>query len=229
MGHTNSTPNLHLPQFIGSDKPTWLSDVNGAMMAIDTAYGQIEADASAAATAASGAVTTATSAASTASSAASTATTAASNASTALTTANNAATTANNAYTKAETALEKANTAITSEPRGSVSVNYDGTKTRGQELDELFAAMDASKITPASKLVEGNAVLNIDRIYSEHSIFYFSGATNIVGSGDITASVYILKNGSGARKFTIAAGGSASNSDITSEVVTSGTELKLIY
>ena len=36
MGHTNSTANLALPQFIGTDKPTWLSDVNGAFAAIDT-------------------------------------------------------------------------------------------------------------------------------------------------------------------------------------------------
>lgn len=36
MSHTNSTTNYNLPQFIGTDKPTWLNDVNGAMSAIDT-------------------------------------------------------------------------------------------------------------------------------------------------------------------------------------------------
>ena len=36
MSHTNSTPNYNLPQFVGTDKPTWLNDVNGAMSAIDT-------------------------------------------------------------------------------------------------------------------------------------------------------------------------------------------------
>lgn len=35
MSHTNSTTNYNLPQFVGSDKPTWLTDVNGAMSAID--------------------------------------------------------------------------------------------------------------------------------------------------------------------------------------------------
>lgn len=35
MSHTNSTTNYNLPQFIGTDKPTWLNDVNGAMSAID--------------------------------------------------------------------------------------------------------------------------------------------------------------------------------------------------
>lgn len=36
MGATNHTTNYNLPQFVGSDKPTWLGDVNGAMSAIDT-------------------------------------------------------------------------------------------------------------------------------------------------------------------------------------------------
>ena len=37
MAHTNSTPNYHLPQFLGTDKPAWLTDVNNAMSDIDTA------------------------------------------------------------------------------------------------------------------------------------------------------------------------------------------------
>lgn len=37
MGHTNITPNYSLPQFIDSDKPAWLDDVNQAYSAIDTA------------------------------------------------------------------------------------------------------------------------------------------------------------------------------------------------
>ena len=37
MSHTNSTPNFNLPQFVGTDKPAWLTDINGAFSAIDTA------------------------------------------------------------------------------------------------------------------------------------------------------------------------------------------------
>lgn len=36
MAHTNSTPHYALPQFITSDKPAWLTDVNNAYVAIDT-------------------------------------------------------------------------------------------------------------------------------------------------------------------------------------------------
>lgn len=37
MSATNHTPNYSLPQFIGTDVPTWLVDVNGAFSDIDTA------------------------------------------------------------------------------------------------------------------------------------------------------------------------------------------------
>ena len=52
MSSTNHTTNYNLPQFVGSDKPAWLGDVNPAMSAIDT---QMKANADAAANAASAA------------------------------------------------------------------------------------------------------------------------------------------------------------------------------
>lgn len=55
MSHTNSTTNYNLPQFIGTDKPTWLNDVNGAFSAIDTQM-KLNADS---ATSASASATTA--------------------------------------------------------------------------------------------------------------------------------------------------------------------------
>lgn len=36
MGATNRTTNYNLPQFVATDVPTWLTDVNGAMATIDT-------------------------------------------------------------------------------------------------------------------------------------------------------------------------------------------------
>lgn len=35
MSHTNSTTNYGLPQFVTTDKPAWLTDINGAFSAID--------------------------------------------------------------------------------------------------------------------------------------------------------------------------------------------------
>lgn len=37
MAHTNSTTNYALPQFLPTDKPAWLTDINGAFTTIDTA------------------------------------------------------------------------------------------------------------------------------------------------------------------------------------------------
>lgn len=97
MAHTNSTTNLSLPQFIGTDKPTWLGDINGAFSAIDTyagtndaAVAAVDAKADNAVADASSAVTTATAANNTAGTASTTATSANNLATQALTTANNA-------------------------------------------------------------------------------------------------------------------------------------------
>ncbi len=40
MSYTNQTTNLGLPQYIGTDIPSILTDVNGAYSKIDTAYGE---------------------------------------------------------------------------------------------------------------------------------------------------------------------------------------------
>lgn len=45
MSATNHTANYNLPQFIGSDKPAWLTDVNGAMSAIDLGIAAAQAKA----------------------------------------------------------------------------------------------------------------------------------------------------------------------------------------
>lgn len=37
MSSTNKTTNFNLPQFLGSDIPSWLTDINPAFLAIDTA------------------------------------------------------------------------------------------------------------------------------------------------------------------------------------------------
>ena len=43
--HSRSTTNYQLPQFNGSDKPTWLGDINGAFLAIDGAMHENAANA----------------------------------------------------------------------------------------------------------------------------------------------------------------------------------------
>lgn len=48
MGYTNKTSHYELPQWIAGDKPSWLGDVNTAMLNIDTAIAASDASATAA-------------------------------------------------------------------------------------------------------------------------------------------------------------------------------------
>lgn len=67
MAHTNSTTHYSLPQFESSDKPAWLTDINGAFSAIDTGIYNAQDKADDAATDAAQALEDAAAAASTAS------------------------------------------------------------------------------------------------------------------------------------------------------------------
>lgn len=110
FGHTNETENYDLPQFIGTDKPTWLGDFNGAMASIDTAIGTNASDITSLGTR----VTTAEGVASQASSDVSTLTgtvnTLSGDVTTVTSTANNAQSTATSALNTANTADGKADT-----------------------------------------------------------------------------------------------------------------------
>ena len=164
MGHTNETTNLHLPQFIGSDKPTWLGDINGAFQSIDSAYATIEASASGAVSTANNAATVAQNASDAAASAQTAAGGAATDAATAISTANNAAETANNAQSTAVLAKNEADEAYAAAVRGEVSVTADGVKTNAQIFGEVAALLDYSKLTNNSALRIGNTVYRIMNI-----------------------------------------------------------------
>ena len=53
MSHTNATPNYALPQFLTTDKPAWLTDINGAFANIDTGINAAKTTADSAASTAS--------------------------------------------------------------------------------------------------------------------------------------------------------------------------------
>lgn len=69
MASTNKTPNFNLPQFLGTDKASWLGDINPAMVTIDSQMQLNKTNANQAISSASNAVTVANGASSTASSA----------------------------------------------------------------------------------------------------------------------------------------------------------------
>ena len=184
MGHTNETQNLHLPQFISTDKPTFLGDINGAMQTIDSAYGTAIATATGAESTAGTAATAAATAVETANGATATAQQAATDASTATGVANTAADTANNAQSTAVLAKQTADAASAAVgdltdldtsvktdlvsavnevngkfDRGSVSVTADGVKSYAALLNELSALVDYSKITKDALLVDNEGYI----------------------------------------------------------------------
>lgn len=59
MGATNQTPILGLPQFVSTDKPQWLGDINGAFSLVDAFAGKTNGDVTAAANKAEAAQTAA--------------------------------------------------------------------------------------------------------------------------------------------------------------------------
>ena len=132
MSFTNQTTHYGLPQWIGSDKPTYLVDQNNAYQTIDSELYNANTASGEAVTTAQGAVTTAEGAASTAATALSTAQGAETTANTADGKADNAITLAQSAQTAAgaaQTAAEAAQTAAASNSITNLAPAYDPTQT----------------------------------------------------------------------------------------------------
>lgn len=125
MSHTNSTTNYGLPQWIGSDKPTFLGDFNSAFNTIDGQMKQNSTDAGQA-------ISTANSANATAMDAAERSITAKSTADTAKDTADAAnalATTASNTATVAKNTADEAARTAEANNIGNLAPAYDPTLT----------------------------------------------------------------------------------------------------
>ena len=134
MSSTNTTPNFGLPQYIPTDKPTYLGDFNKAMLDIDTNMKSIENKATSAESeietvqaTANQALENANTAQTTATTAQGTANQAKTNAEVAKTTANQAKTNAEVAKTTADSALENAQTALQTANTANATANKTNT------------------------------------------------------------------------------------------------------
>lgn len=207
MGHTNSTANLALPQFVGSDKPTWLGDINGAFSDIDAYVGTNDAAVAVAASDASSAVSQASSAVSTANAANTTAGNASTAATNAVTVANNAVAIAGtvdskvgllaNLNTTDRTSIVNAINEVYGMSGGdSVSVTADGVKTVSQLFNELYALVDASKVKTGSTLSYGIEVFQIILIGSYYGFMNFgiSPTDWILKSATVASSTSSLRS-----------------------------------
>ena len=187
MGYTNSTTNYHLPQFIGTDKPSWLGDFNSAMNAIDTQM-KVNADdidsletrmtatetvANSASTAATNAGTAATNAQSTADSAATAASNAASAASNAQTTANAAQTAASTADGKAVSAQSTATNALTKANANEAAIAKFNLTTF-ESVSTVTSAVGS--VTGSSISVAKNSDGSLAKIYGIVTTGNYTGA-----------------------------------------------------
>ena len=144
MSYTNRTPNFDLPQWIGTDKPTFLGDFNSAFSAIDTAMKNNE-DAAAAAVG-------------TANAASATATSANTNANTALNTANTAKTSADAATAAAASATTTANAAQT-------TANSAARTAQANNIENLAPAYDPTLTYNVGDLVTYVDAQNSGKLY----------------------------------------------------------------
>ena len=145
MSSTNKTSHYNLPQFIGSDIPTWLGDFNSAMTAIDSGI-------NAAATSASGAATKAEQASTDAAAAASSATSAYNAAAAAQQSADDAAAAVTTEQTRAEAAEKKIADSI---PSTIVSTTlYAATWNGGTYTitNDLITSTSNQELIPAANI-----------------------------------------------------------------------------
>lgn len=174
MSATNKTSNYELPLFIGTDKPSWLGDFNGAMNAIDTAIKGRADDISSLQTRMTATETVAN--------------TASSNASTALTNANNAQTSANTAQTTADTA----NTAAAAAQSTANTALSNATTAQ--------STADTAQATATSALTTANlATSEIDKLnLVNFDTFDNSDMTANYGTISSVSSISVATNSDGS-------------------------------
>lgn len=202
MSHTNTTANYNLPQFVGTDKPSWLTDVNGAMTGIDT---QMKANADAITTTAgdlstlAGRVTTAEANISTN----------ASSITTVANVANNAGTTATNAKTEADglSAFLDINTftdLTATVSRGTiVSQNFKSARNTDGSLGKIYGALRISNTAGTSPIT---VTLSDCGLRPSETITINSGATRSIytasGLNDFTPTDVTIAT-TGAVSFSL--------------------------
>lgn len=189
MAHSNATENYGLPQWIATDKPTFLGDLNSAFGAIDT---QMKANSDAS-----------TNAVSTANQADSNATTALANASSALSTANSASTAAseatviaNQAKAQSTTAASDASTALRASAANSIenlAPAYDATRTYAVgELVTYVDAQNSGKLYKCIVAVTNPMEFNInywDDVTTSEAFIKSDTATYDYQTGDTFSSI----------------------------------------
>ena len=127
FAHTNKTANYDLPQFVGTDKPTWLGDFNEAMSDIDAGMHKNASDIASMQSDVTNAVATASRASQDVTALTTTVNSLSSTVTSVQTTANNAQSTANSALNVANTKVNSSDLFDLIYPVGSIYLSVNNT------------------------------------------------------------------------------------------------------
>ena len=171
---TNKTTNYELPQFIGTDKPTWLGDFNEAMAGIDAGMHANASDIDTLESSVATASATASQASQDVASLTSTVNTLSTDVSSAVSTANNAQSTATSALNTANTANGKADT--------------NATAITG--LDTRVTALEGATDIYSSDEVLTNEIWQNKQVYRKT----YTSPSGITSATDIDLSSFLPAN-----------------------------------
>lgn len=234
---TNKTTHYELPQFIGTDKPTWLGDFNSAMSTIDGAIYDNASDIDTLETDVASASATASQASQDVSTLSSTVSSLSSAVSAVTTTANNAQQTATSALNTANTANGKADTNASNITTlsGKIDMVEDNVEKFNLDTFRTIAKTDCSTSNVDSTFAVSGLVLATN---SDSSIFklygqVFASLTNGGTAGYVSFSSSlrpesdITINGAGVVVFESAGGDFKACRLASLEVKTTG-EIRII-
>lgn len=219
---TNKTANYDLPQFVGTDKPTWLGDFNQAMFDIDAGMHANATDIESAETIAQNASASASQASQDVAGLTSTVNTLSSDVTSATTTANNAQQTATSALNTANTANGKADT--NASDISTLSTNLSALETQVSDLDGTILWENSSK---SSSFASQTITLSSSDYDLYEIIFRISSDSSSGDDYSRCASSGLLLKGYGTRASVTYAGSHGVNVD--SRVVSVSTNTTLSF
>ena len=199
FGHSGATTNYELPQFVGTDKPTWLGDFNTAMSTIDSGMAENASDITSLGTRVTNAETTAGQASTDVASLQSTVSTLSTNVSSVTTTANNAQSTATSALNTANSAQSTAETA---------DGKADSNATKIGDLTDLDTTIKTDVVSAINEVNEKNIMsITLSSTYTiptSNTLVSVSGFSllNSVGS-KLTFSNNKIVVGAGVSKILV--------------------------
>lgn len=217
FAHTNKTANYELPQFVGTDKPTWLGDFNEAMSDIDAGMHENATDIASMETDVTNAVQAASQASQDVTTLTGTVNTLSSTVTSVQTTANNAQSTANSALNVANSKVGASDLLDLIYPIGSIYLSVGSTAPSTlfggtwEQIKDVFLLSAGDTYTAGNTGGEATHTLTVSEIPS-HTHALSNGDNNTICEGSGTNANVAIGGASYTKsKIANAGGGQAHN------------------